>query len=106
MLWKTVVKQSAEHTVAQQAAAYQNQNKGCCVVHDGVQFRCCCAIGGQRDRRYTHRWIYAHSAKVATSETETFSDRNIWNGLYVQGGPDKSAGRLGNRCDNDDNKGS
>jgi len=48
-----------------------------CVVHDGVLFRYCCVTGRQRDRCYIRRWIYGRSARAATSETETFSGKNI-----------------------------
>jgi len=61
------------------------------VVHDGVLFRYCCVTGEQRDRRYIRRWIYERSARAATSETETFSGRKIWNGLCVRRRSDVSA---------------
>ena len=57
--------------------AYQSLDMDYSVVHDGVLFRYCCVTGEQRDRRYIRRWIYGRSAKAATSETETFSGRNI-----------------------------
>jgi len=69
---------------AQQLVAYQSLDMDYCVVHDGVLFRYCYVTGGQRDRRYIRRWIYGRSARAATSETETLTGRNIWNGLCVR----------------------
>ena len=79
------------YTVALQQVAYQNLDMDCCVVHDGVLFRYCCVTGEQRGRRYIRRWIYERSARAATSGTETFSDRDIWNGLCIRRRSDVSA---------------
>ena len=106
MMRRTAAKWSAEHTVALQQVAYQNLDMDCCVVHDGVLFRYCCVTGEQRGRRYIRRWIYERYARAPTSVTETFSGRNIWNashGALTFRAAWQERGRLGHRCDNDNN---